>query len=175
MKKIFVLLLLTSSAAIAQNKLYPAIKSGGGMFEVPEQAPIVDKKMKYKIVMDIHEGSPKPDSANAGLDKMARLINLYVDAGVPKENIDISAVFHFTATPVILTDEAYQTKFGVNNPNTKLLNEMAAWGAKFYVCGQSLRARKFVDTPKNKNITVVSAAMVYLSMMQLKNYAIINP
>lgn len=142
---------------------------------MPEKVEVADKKIKYKIVMDIHEGSPKADSLNAGLEKMARLINLYTDAGIPKENIDISAIFHFTATPVILTDDAHQTKFGVANPNTKVINEMAAWGAKFYVCGQSLRARKFVETPKNSNIKVVSSAMVYTTTMELKGYSVLAP
>lgn len=145
------------------------------MFEVPEKVEVTDKKIKYKIVMDIHEGSPKADSLNAGLEKMARLINLYTDAGIPKENIDISAIFHFTATSVILTDEAHQAKFGVANPNTKIINEMATWGAKFYVCGQSLRARKFVETPKNTNIKVVSSAMVYTTTMELKGYSVLAP
>lgn len=167
-------LFLMSNFVMSQSKKFPVIQSGGGIFEVPEQTPVIDKKLKYNIVFDIHEGMPKPDSLNSGLERMARIVNLYTDAGVPKQNINVSAVFHFTASPVILSDDAYRARFGVNNPNTKILNELAEYGAEFYICGQSLRARKLVDTPRNPNIKVVSAAIVYLTTMELKGYSIMG-
>ena len=174
MKKLTLFCLLISNSLFGQ-KIFPAIKSGGGMFKVSDQVPVADKNLKYKVIVDIHEGVPKPDSLNGGMEKMARLINLYMDSGIPKENIEISAIFHFTATPVILNDEAYTKKFGVPNPNTKLMNEMAAWGAKFYICGQSLHMRKLVNEPRNSNVQVVQSAMVYLSTKQLKGYVVILP
>ncbi|MFY7908709.1 MAG: hypothetical protein ACOVO2_04100, partial [Emticicia sp.] len=114
MKKIILLLILSSPiggwGAFAQKKIYPLIKSGGGMFEVPEATPIADKKMKYKLIVDLSKASDKPDSVNASLDKLARLVNAHIEAGVPKENIDVVGVFHFLGTPVILEDEAYKKK-----------------------------------------------------------------
>jgi intracellular sulfur oxidation DsrE/DsrF family protein len=128
-------------------------------------------KQPYKIVTEISAGVDKRDSINPGLDRMARLVNLYTHAGVAKGNIDMYIMIHFTATPIILSDEAYQKKFGMPNPNTALINEMAANGVKFYVCGQSIYKRKVNKEPRNPNIKVVLSAMYGITTLQMKGYA----
>ena len=177
MKKAILLLLFggTTFLANAQKKINPVIKSGGTMYEVPEAVSIADKQMKYKIIVDLSKASDKPDSVNAAIDKLARLVNLHHEAGIPTKNISIVAVFHFLATPNILDDEAYSKKFGIKNPNTALINELAANGVKFYVCGQSLRARKLVDEKRNSNIQVAQSALLTFSTFQNKGYSLILP
>ncbi len=145
------------------------------MFEVPEATPMADKSMKYKIIVDLSKGSVKPDSVNDGIEKLARLVNMHLDAGIPKENLDVVGVFHFLGTPNIMTDEAYKKKYGINNPNTLIINELAKHGVKFYVCGQSLRARKLTDEPRNENIKVALSAMLTFSTLQGKGYSMILP
>ncbi len=177
MKNLIILSLLCFSVSLtfAQKKIYPLIKSGGGMFEVPEATPVADKKMKYKLIVDLSKASDKPDSVNASLDKLARLVNAHIEAGVPKGNIDVIGVFHFLGTPVILDDEAYKKKFGMANPNTALINELGKNGVRFFVCGQSLRARKLVDEKRNINIKVAQSALITFSTFQSKGYALILP
>jgi intracellular sulfur oxidation DsrE/DsrF family protein len=159
----------------AQQRKFPLIKNGGGIFEVPEASPVVDKKMKYKIIVDLSKASDKPDSVNSSIDKLARLVNSHIEEGVPKENLSIVAVFHFLGTANILTDEGYQKKFGMKNPNTLLINELAKNGVRFYVCGQSLRARKLTDEPRNENIKVAQSALITFSTFQNMGYALILP
>lgn len=177
MKKLIILTLfcIVGNLTFAQKKIYPLIKSGGGMFEVPEATSVADKKMKYKLIVDLSKASDKPDSVNASLDKLARLVNAHIEAGIPKENIDVIGVFHFLGTPVILEDEAYKKKFGMANPNTALINELAKNGVRFFVCGQSLRARKLVDDKRNENIKVAQSALITFSTFQSKGYALILP
>ncbi len=180
MKKLILLIVLLfplwgQGGCFAQQKKFPAVKSGGGIFDVPEASPVVDKKMKYKIVVDLSKASVKPDSVNESIDKLARLVNSHIEEGIPRENLSIVAVFHFTATPNILSDEAYQKKFGVINPNTLIINELARNGVRFYVCGQSLRARKLVDEPRNENIKVAQSALITFSTFQNMGYALILP
>lgn len=177
MKKLLIvcLILLAGNIAFAQQRKFPLIKNGGGVFSVPESSPVADKKMKYKIIVDLSKASDKPDSVNSSLDKLARLVNSHIEEGVPRENLSIVAVFHFLGTPNIMTDEAYKKKFGVNNPNTLLINELAKNGVRFYVCGQSLRARKLVDEPRNENIKVAQSALITFSTFQNMGYALILP
>lgn len=179
MKKLILILILCSPiggwGAFAQQKKYPAIKSGGGMYDVPEASPVADKKMEYKIIVDLSKASDRPDSVNSSLDKLARLVNLHIDAGIPREKLSIVAVFHFLGTSNIMTDEAYKKKFGVVNPNTPLINELAKNGVRFYVCGQSLRARKMVDEPRNENIKVAQSALITFTTFQNMGYALILP
>ena len=167
----FSLICLLSIEMSAQQMQYPVIKNGGGIFDVPDAIPIADLTMPYKIVSEIAQGAEKPDSLNPALEKMARLVNLHRHAGVAAKNFELVIVIHFTATPLILSDEAYQKKFGVLNPNTALINEMAANGVKFYVCGQSLYKRKMVNEPRNPNIKPILSAMLGITTLQMKGYA----
>lgn len=157
------------------QKKYPFIKSGGSMFDVPEAEPIADKQMKYKVLYEISKGADKPDTVNATLDKLARLVNLHLSAGIPKENLDVVAVVHFLGTPLILNDEAYKKKYGVNNPNTALINELTANGVKIYICGQSLYMRKLEKEPRNPNIKVTLSAMLLMTTLQSKGYVMVIP
>lgn len=166
--------LLINFGSQAQKK-YPFIKSGGSMFEVPEAEPIADKEMKYKVLYEISKGADKPDTINATLDKLARLVNLHLSAGIPKQNLDVVAVVHFLGTPLILSDEAYKKKYGVNNPNTTLINELAANGVKIYICGQSLYMRKMENETRNPNIKVTLSAMLLMTTLQSKGYVMVIP
>ena len=167
----FILLGLFSIKITAQDVQYPAVKNGGGIYPVPEAENIGEWKQPYKIVTEISAGMDKRDSLNSGLERMARLVNLYRHAGVSKENIDIYIMIHFTATPIILSDEAHKKKYGVPNPNTALINEMAQNRVKFYVCGQSIYRRKLDKEPRNPNIKVVLSAMYGITTLQMKGYA----
>ena len=126
--------LLINFGSQAQKK-YPFIKSGGSMFEVPEAEPIADKEMKYKVLYEISKGADKPDTINATLDKLARLVNLHLSAGIPKQNLDVVAVVHFLGTPLILSDEAYKSltasvkggKKIERNVANQIANGLRAW------------------------------------------------
>jgi len=166
--------LLIGFGSQAQKK-FPYIKSGGAMFEVPEAEPIADEKMKYKVLFELSKGADKPDTINGSLDKLARLVNLHLSAGVSKQNLDIIAITHFQGTPLILSDEAYKKIYGVPNPNTTLINELAANGVKFYICGQSLYMRKFDKLSRNPNYKVTLSAMLMMTTLQSKGYVLIVP
>ncbi len=169
----FTLSCLLSLQITAQQTLNPVIKNGGGIFEVPEAVSIADVTIPYKIVSEITVGPEKPDSLNPGLEKLARLINLHSHAGVATKNLDLVVIIHFNGTTMILNDEAYKKKFGMPNPNTRLINEMADNGVKFYVCGQSLYKRKLDKEPRNPNIKPILSAMLGLSTLQMKGYVLI--
>lgn len=158
----------------AQNRINPVIKNGGGVFPVPEASPVADPSLNYGIVGDLMVGPEKPSELNPGLDRVARLFNAYSEAGIPADKIKMVVVVHFKGTPLIMNDEAYKKEFGIANPNTELINELAAKGVEFYVCGQSLRMRGYTDTPRNKNIKVTQAALIATTTYQLKGYALLS-
>ena len=64
-------------------------------------------------------------------------------------------------------------KFNCPNPNTALINELAANGVKFFICGQSLRARKLTDEKRNPNFKVYLSAMLAISTYQLKGFVMV--
>lgn len=167
-------LLLTVQLSQAQSQEFPVIKNGGGVFPVPEAVAVADPKLDYKIVGDLMVGPEKPSELNPGLERVGRLFNAYSEAGIPADKISMVVVVHFKGTPLILNDEAYKKEFGIPNPNTALINELAGKGVQFYICGQSLRMRGFTDTPRNTNIKVTQAALIATTTYQLKGYALLN-
>lgn len=165
---------LSAGQTQAQTKEFPVIKNGGGVFPVPEAVAVADPALNYRIVGDLMVGPEKPQELNPGLDRVARLFNAYAEAGIPADKIKMVVVVHFKGTPLILTDDAYNKQFGVANPNTALINELASKGVEFLICGQSLRMRGYTDTPRNPNIKVTHAAMIATTTYQLKGYAVLS-
>ena len=133
-----------------------------------------DSKMKYKILVDITDGSSKPDTTNAYLEAVATLYNLHAVGGVSPENIDMVVVFHKMATYTALNDDEYQKKFKVNNPNTPLLKALADMGVKFFVCGQTMVRAKIPESGLNSIVKEATSALTTLTTYQLKGYAMIN-
>ena len=155
------------------KQVNPVIKSSGGVFPIPEAVSLVDAQTTYKIIGDLTTNSEKPDEMSPGLERAARLYNAYSEAGVSPSRIDMVIAIHFKATPIILSDAAYQEKFGVPNPNTATLNELAEKGVRFYICGQSLRMRGFTETPRNPHIQVSHAALIVTTVFQQKGYSLL--
>ena len=174
MNRFILLLLLCTNSVFAQKK-FPEIDSFGGVFPVPEASLFPEPNGKYKIMLDITQAEKDPEKEiNKGYELVARVINLYGEAGIKKENLNVIVVIHYEATSTILSDEAFNTEYKTNNPNTAIINKLGENGVQFYVCGQSLRARKLVDYKKNSNIKVAHGALLALSYFQSQGYSLLK-
>lgn len=169
---LFIIFSICTFQLYSQELTYPQIKGYGGIYQVPESEAILDTNLVYKILVDITENS-KNDTieVNPSLDKLARLINLYVESGIKIENLDIVTIIHFKATPLILSDASYLELFKHTNPNSALLTSLMENNIRFYVCGQSLRARKLVDKSYHPVIKVLKGAIVGITHFQNKGHA----
>jgi len=124
--------------AEAQSIVYPAIQGYGGIEEVPFETIKPDPSQKYKFVVEIRYGISDKKELSEYLDYAARMYNAHIFSGIPKENIDLVFVVYAGATPTILTNEEYQKRFEVANPNAELLDELKRNGIRVIVCGQSM-------------------------------------
>ncbi len=174
MKKITFIFLLISISTFGQRN-FPAINDFGGVYDVPEAENFIDITKTYKILVDVTQGEKNPTKdLNKAYELVARLHNLYALAGLPKGQLDVVVVIHFEATPTILSDEAFQFEFKEKNPNTDIINKLGENGVRFYVCGQSLRARKFVEYKKNPYIKVTHGALLALTYFQSEGYSLLK-
>lgn len=130
--------------------------------------------MTYKIVVDATRGTEKPDEVVPALTHTARLLNLHVYGGVPKQNMQVVVVIHSAAMPLVLRNEAYKTRFGVDNPNLPVLEALQKAGVQFYVCGQSMLKREYEQESLHPAIGLSVSALTLLTEYQLKGYALIN-
>lgn len=165
-------LLIVTSSLFGQKRLNPIVADFGGIFEIPNAVMTPDPKLKYNIVIDVASESENPKQINDALNNVARLLNLHAAGGVPKENLHVVLAIHGGATYALLNDKAYQTKYGTENPNTKLIQALSESGVvDLFICGQSMIARR-VDPENISSLAKVATSMLTtVTTYQLKGYA----
>ncbi len=174
-KLLFAALLVAScsSFASAQTKWeYPVIKGYGPVHPLPHAAVQPDKSLNYKILFDITQAAKENNKVNPALGHLARLINVYASAGMMPSQMKLVAVIHGPATPIVLDNAEYKAKFGVDNPNIKLINELRKNGVVLYVCGQALADMSYEHKWVNHDITIALSALTVVPTYQLMGYAL---
>lgn len=127
----------------------------------------------YKLVFALTHGPKKPDQVNAGLDHVARAVNLYVAAGVPLDHLKIVAVAAGGATPLALDNAHYRARFHTDNPNLKLIAELRKAGVKVAVCAQAVGEHHFKYSWISPHVTVALSALTTMADFQQEGYALI--
>ncbi len=164
---------ICSSFANAQTKWeYPVIKGYGPVHPLPDAAVQPDMSLDYKILFDVTQGSKMKGKVNPALDHLARLINVFASAGMMPDKMKLVAIIHGPATPIVLNNETFKSKFGTDNPNMKLIDELKKNGVIFYGCGQALADNSYEHEWVNKDITIALSALTVVPTYQLRGYAL---
>ncbi len=171
---IFFCFFIMPLAVKAQEAISPAVPGFGAIYQIenPDMSP--DTSLTYKIVIDVTIGSASPKEVNFALNNIARMFNLHVASGVPKENMDIIAVVHSKAAVNMLNDKAYKRINKVKNPNKDLISALSKAGVNIYVCGQSLIVRGFDSKELHPDVDISVSALTILTEYQLKGYALLK-
>jgi intracellular sulfur oxidation DsrE/DsrF family protein len=107
---------------------------------------------------------------NQQIGTMARFYNLHARHGVPKENLHGAAIVHGTGWMAMLTDEAYQRRYGRPNPSKALVEELIANGARFAVCGQTAAFRGVSRDELLPGVQLAISAMTALNVFYAEGY-----
>jgi len=83
-------------------------------------------------------------------------------------------VFHGAALDGILDDAHYKARFGVKNPNLKVLEELRHAGVKLFVCGPNLAFAGIDPSTLSPAVTVASDALIVLMTYQNDGYAVLS-
>ena len=149
--------------------VFPIISNVGGVVPLPKAAE--QPRKGAKVVFDI-TADAKPGDVNKGLERVARLLNLYGSAGLKASDVKVAVVFHGEATKTVLADAAYKGKFGTDtNPNLPVLRDLQKAGVEVFVCGQALHYKGFKESDVAKDITVALAALTVVVNRQTDGYA----
>ena len=160
--------------AKAQNKVNPVVKGFGTVSEVPYAVEKPDPAIDYKIVVEISSAPEKNDAIHEFFDKVAAVVNLHALGGVPKDKLHVVMVVHGAAAQYIVNNEAYQKKFGINNPNLALFTALNDVGVKIFVCGQSVIKRNIDPATIASEVKVALSAITTLTTYELKGYALLK-
>lgn len=153
---------------------YPLLKGSknSGVIPVKDAVEIPDPNIDYKILFELTGNNPDSTAKdiNAGLDEIARVINLHIAAGIPTKRIIPVIVVHAAALHALKNNEAYQKKYKLDNPNIRLINDLKKIGAKFIACGQAM---EFFEVKKEEflpDIKISLTAQTVLTQYQLRGY-----
>ena len=175
MKSLCILLMSSLVAFVsfgqAPSRVNPVIKSQGGIFEVPYAVEKPDPTLTYSIVIEVERESDKPDTINWALNNVARLLNLHSVGGVAAKNMNVVLAIHGGATYTTMNNEAYRSKYKMDNPNLKLYEELQAAGVRIFVCGQSLINRKVDRTRLVPEVKVALSMLTTVTTYQTRGYA----
>jgi intracellular sulfur oxidation DsrE/DsrF family protein len=157
---------------MAQKPVNPIIKDYGTIYQIDEASP-TDTELIYKIVIDLKASNDSYEEVNPGLNNVARMLNLHGAAGIPQNQLEVAVAVHYTATPIVLTNEGYRKKYGVDNPNLKLIEELKAAGVELYVCGQSLVARKYDFADVNSQVSIGLSMLTVVTEKMMRGYELL--
>ena|SRR5688572_21227757 len=184
MKQLIFLLLIITFGIATQAQQYASSKKNttqtefilpipdyGKVFHVPFAKDRPDPSTQYKIIF---EASVEPfDSSMVypPLEHLARMYNLHVYGGVPQKNLDVVLAIGSYAIPVTMQNEAYRKRYGIDNPNIKILEQLKAAGIKLNGCAQSTLKYGIDPNDVNPDFTIIFSRFTTVSSYQLKGYA----
>ena len=163
-----------SIIVFGQKRVNPVIKNYGGIFEIPYADEKPDPNLEYNIVIEVERANATPDSVNWALHNVSRLLNLHVIGGVPKSKLHVVLAIHGGASYTVMSNDAYKAKYGVDNPNLGLYQELEKAGVKMFICGQSMIARSIDRYKLVPEVKIATSMLTTLTTYQLKGYAVLR-
>jgi intracellular sulfur oxidation DsrE/DsrF family protein len=155
-----------------QTKVVLPVKDFGKVYDVPFATDRPDPNMQYKIVFEASVEAFDSSVIYPPLEHLARLYNLHAYGGVPQKNLDVVLVIGGNGIAVEMTNEAYKKRYGLDNPNLKILSQLKEAGIKLNGCAQAT-LKHHIDpaTEVNPDVKLVFSRLTTISMLQLKGYA----
>ncbi|TNF41394.1 MAG: hypothetical protein EP311_07275 [Cytophagales bacterium] len=189
MKKIFLGILLSflslSQELIAQQEMpefiknkitYPVLDFHPWVGVIPIENPGLpyDSSIEYKVAIDLYGRVKDSTAIHPVILEVARTFNLGIANGVPAEKLKIVGIVHGGLTAAVFSDEEYQKKYGIPNPNLPAIQKLKEVGVEFFICGQSMSFWNNTKEQITPMVTpVISAKFAFITLDQ-RGYSYLN-
>jgi intracellular sulfur oxidation DsrE/DsrF family protein len=171
----FLVALIIQSTLFAQTKQTgPVIKDYGKVWSIENPDFKVNTDKEYKAVFDIMNSPESHESINASIETAARFLNMHAQSGVPATNLKVALVVHNKASKDVIENDAYQKKYGLDNPNHELIKALINAGGQIIFCGQSSVSRDFPREDLIDGVKLSLSAMTALIQLQDEDYRLIK-
>ena len=150
----------------------PVIEQFGKAHWIEGAVHVPDAQATYKIIFSVSAPGKKPDAPNAGLERVARAVNLYSMSGVTPDRLQCVAVIHGEATSTVLNDAQYQALDGRPNPNARLIAALQAAGVEVSVCAQALVGNGFTQDGLLAGVTRSLSALTTITVLQHDGFSL---
>lgn len=177
--RIAILLLICTIAPVhAEQKgqwVFPVIEEIGPVKMMPNVSFPPEDQLRYRVLFDVAGAALRDDeeAINPGLEKVARYINTLAVGGVSPENMDIALIVHNKALPLVLKNEFYHQRFGLDNPNLPVIEKLQEAGVALYVCGLNLEDWNYEQDWVHGDFKIALSYLVIVTTLQLNGYAFI--
>ncbi|HEY6063495.1 MAG TPA: DsrE family protein [Chitinophagaceae bacterium] len=169
-----VVFLFGALSSSAQVNNAPAIPEADGYTIIPGAKMPPDKKRIYRAIYDATKAAKENSQIVPAINMAGSELNALAVCGIPFSNAKFVVVFHGAAIDAILDDAHYKEKYGIPNPNLKLLSELKKAGVKLFVCGQNLLAENIDPKIISPDVVVASDALIVLMSYQNDGYALMS-
>lgn len=173
---LFAITILATLQVSAQlsKPMASVIPEADGYVSIPHAAVPPDKKRTYRAIYDATRFPKEPSQLVVALNMAGSELNAFAAEKVPPSNVKFAIVFHGPALSGILDEAHYRAKFGVSNPNLKVLAELKKAGVEIFVCGQNLISENIDPKIISPDVTVASDALIVLMAYQNDGYALLS-
>lgn len=168
-----VVLLWSIHATADERSFGPVIEGYGPTYPINDRDVPVREDFVYNALFDA-AANPDETKLNTGLVSVSRFLNMHARNGVLVDNMNIAVVAHGPALKTLLTDDSYFSRYGIDNPNTELVQKLHAAGVSFYVCGQSVMFGGFEKEELVDPAKVALSAMTMMTELQTDGYALLR-
>jgi intracellular sulfur oxidation DsrE/DsrF family protein len=152
----------------------PAVPGTDGYIDIPNAAVPPVKSETYKAIYNATQAPSKPTEVVPALNMAGSELNALAVAKVPLENAKFVVVFHGPAIDGILDNAHYKAKYGVDNPNLRVLSDLRKAGVSIFVCGQNVAAINMDPATISPDVTVASDALIVLMHYENQGYALLD-
>ena len=159
--------------AAAQSEQRPVIKEARGYWPLANATVQPDKTRDFKVIFDATRAAVQPEGVVPAIQDAAALVNALAATGVPAAQRKIAVIFHGAAVYGVLDDESYREKYGVTNPNLKLVRSLHEAGVELFACGQMLHFHQIDPAKVIKDVQVATGAMIVNVTYQNRGYALL--
>jgi len=152
---------------LAQNNRVDGkiIKDFGETFNIKNQDIKTDTSATFKVIFDVSKTSEDKSIPNKYIVTAARFLNMHANEGMSKDQLKVAMTIHGSAWQDVLNNKSYKEKFGVDNPNLKLINQLNDAGVDIILCGQTAAFRDL-----DKDIVIPSVKFALSAMTALIQY-----
>lgn len=168
---ISIFLLLNAEAQINGS---PVISQADGFIIIPNAKIPPDKNRIYRAIYDGTKASKDSSQIIPALNMAGSELNALAVSKIPLSHAKFVVVFHGAAINGILDNDHYKAKYGIANPNLKVLAELKRAGVQLFVCGQNLLAENIDPKTISHDVAVASDALIVLMAYQNDGYALMN-
>jgi len=150
------------------------IKDFGETFAIDNQDVKTDTSADLKVIFDVSKSSEDKSVINKYIETAARFLNMHANEGMSNDQLHVAMTIHGGAWQDVMNNEAYKAKYGIDNPNAKLIDQLNEAGVDIIICGQTASFRDMKKEHINPNVKMALSAMTALLQYQEQGYKFIK-